>query len=46
MIAKVLDFVRAELRLPIGVVAEELGIYCGSCEAILTEDLSLRCVSV
>jgi hypothetical protein len=46
MIAKVLDFVRAELKLPIREVAEELGIYCGSCQAILTKDLSLRCVPV
>jgi hypothetical protein len=27
-------------------VAEEIGIYCGSCQAPLTEDLALRYVSV
>jgi hypothetical protein len=46
MIAKVLDFVREEQRLPIRELAEELGIYFGSCQATLTEDLALRYVSV
>jgi len=46
VIAKVLDFVREEQRLLIREVAEELGIYRGSWQANLTDDLALRYVSV
>lgn len=45
MVAKALDFVRAEQRLAISEVAEELGIHCDLCQATLTEDLALIHVS-
>ena len=45
MIAKVHDLVRADQRLTIWEVSEELGISSGSCQAIVTKDLCMRCVS-
>jgi hypothetical protein len=46
VIAKVRDLMRADQRLTTGKVAEEPGISFGPCQAILTKDLSTRCVSV
>ena len=43
VLAKVLDLVRQDQRLTIREVAEEAGVYFGSCQSILTEDLGIRC---
>jgi hypothetical protein len=45
VLPKVNDLIRADQRLTVMEVSEELGISSGSCQAILTKDLCMRRVS-
>jgi transposase len=44
-VAQVREKIRADRRLTIKEIAEEVNISFGSCQAILTEDLAMRCVA-
>lgn len=44
MLPKVNDLIRADQRLTIMEVSEELGIYSESCQAILTKFVHEMCV--
>jgi len=44
-VARVQEIIRADRRLTIREVAEDVGIAFGTCQKILTEHLQMRCVS-
>jgi hypothetical protein len=44
-VVRVREIIRADLRLTIRVVAEEVRIAFGTCQKILTEDLQMRSVT-
>ena len=44
-VARVREIIRADRRLTIREVAEEVRIAFGTCQKILTEDLRMRCVT-
>ena len=44
IIAKVRTVVRSDRRLTVREIVDDCGISVGSCDAILTEDLHMKCV--